>query len=93
MLVKPNQVGTISEAVNVIKLAREANWQVVVSHRSGETNDDFIADFAVGIGADYVKFGPPNRGEGVAKYNRLTQINFEIMQTRMKQQEAPAQGQ
>lgn len=93
LLVKPNQVGTISEAVNVIKLARQANWQVIVSHRSGETNDDFIADFAVGIGADYVKFGPPNRGERVAKYNRLTQINFEIMQTRMKQQQAPAQGQ
>lgn len=80
ILVKPNQVGTISETIEVIQAARQAGWGVVVSHRSGETNDDFIADFAVGVGADYVKFGPPNRGERVAKYNRLSQIEFEINQ-------------
>jgi len=74
ILVKPNQVGTITETINVIKAAKEAGWQVVVSHRSGETNDDFIADFAVGIGAEYAKLGPPNRGERVAKYNRLSEI-------------------
>jgi hypothetical protein len=51
-----------------------------VSHRGGETNDDFIADFAVGIGAAYTKFGPPNRGERIAKYNRLLQIDQEIAQ-------------
>lgn len=91
ILIKPNQVGTITETVEVIKLARASNWQVIMSHRSGETNDDFIADFAVGVGADYVKFGPPNRGERVAKYNRLTQINFEIMQAnKQQQQQAPA---
>lgn len=82
VLVKPNQVGTISETIDVIKLAKTSNWQVIMSHRSGETNDDFIADFAIGTGADYVKFGPPNRGERVAKYNRLTQIEFEINQAR-----------
>ncbi|MBP7740669.1 phosphopyruvate hydratase [Candidatus Woesebacteria bacterium] len=81
VLVKPNQTGTISETIEVIKTAKEAGWQVVMSHRSGETNDDFIADFAVGTGADYTKFGPPNRGERIAKYNRLTQINFEIKQS------------
>lgn len=82
ILVKPNQTGTISETVEVIQLAKQANWQVVVSHRSGETNDDFIADFAVGVGADYTKFGPPNRGERTAKYNRLLQIDFEIEQSK-----------
>ena len=80
LLVKPNQVGTISETVEVIRMAKDAGWQVVFSHRSGETNDDFIADFAVGAGADYAKFGPPNRGERTAKYNRLMQIDFEVQQ-------------
>lgn len=78
ILVKPNQVGTLSETIEVIKLAQSAQWQVTVSHRSGETNDDFIADFAVGVGANYVKFGPPNRGERIAKYNRLLQVYYEL---------------
>ncbi len=77
ILVKPNQIGTISETLSVIKLAKEANWKIVVSHRSGETNDSFIADFSVGVGADYVKFGAPARGERVAKYNRLSSIENE----------------
>lgn len=87
VLVKPNQVGTLTETIDVIKVAKQANWQVVISHRSGETNDDFIADFGVGVGADYAKFGPTNRGERTAKYNRLSQIDFEIMQH--YQQQAP----
>lgn len=78
ILIKPNQIGTILETVEVIKKARDANWKVVVSHRSGETNDAFIADFAVGVGADYVKFGAPARGERVAKYNRLSSIEVEL---------------
>ncbi len=80
ILIKPNQVGTISEIIEVIQLAQAAQWQVILSHRSGETNDDFIADFAVGIGATSTKFGPPNRGERIAKYNRLLQIYQEINQ-------------
>lgn len=80
ILVKPNQIGTITQTLNVIKKARGANWKVIVSHRSGETNDTFIADFAVGVGADYVKFGAPARGERVAKYNRLLSIESEISQ-------------
>lgn len=88
ILVKPNQVGTISETIEVIKLAQAAQWQVVVSHRSGETNDDFIADFAVGVNASYVKFGPPNRGERIAKYNRLLQIYYELLN--YQQQAIPA---
>ncbi len=78
ILVKPNQVGTISESLDVIKKASEAGWKVIVSHRSGETNESFIADFAVGVGADYVKFGAPARGERVAKYNRLSAIEIEL---------------
>lgn len=74
ILTKPNQVGTISQTVQVISLANKAGWQVIISHRSGETNDDFIADFAVGVGAQYCKFGAPARGERVAKYNRLLMI-------------------
>jgi len=78
ILVKPNQIGTVAETIEVIKIARQAGWKIVVSHRSGETNDDFIADFAVGVGADYVKFGAPARGERVAKYNRLLKVEEEL---------------
>lgn len=78
VLIKPNQIGTITETIEVIKQVRKANWKVIVSHRSGETNDTFIADFAVGVGADFVKFGAPARGERVAKYNRLLSIETEI---------------
>ncbi|AKM79243.1 MAG: Enolase [Candidatus Beckwithbacteria bacterium GW2011_GWB1_47_15] len=78
ILVKPNQAGTVSETISVIKLAKTAGWKIIASHRSGETNDTFIADFAVGIGADYTKFGAPARGERVAKYNRLLAIESEI---------------
>lgn len=78
ILVKPNQIGTISETVDVVKLARGAGWKVITSHRSGETNDWFIADFAVGIKSDFVKFGAPARGERTAKYNRLLSIEAEL---------------
>lgn len=81
ILVKPNQIGTISETIEVIALARKAGWSIIVSHRSGETEDDFIADFAVGTGANYVKFGAPSRGERVIKYNRLSKI-FDNLQNR-----------
>jgi enolase len=74
MIAKLNQAGTVTETLDVIKLAKSANWQIVVSHRAGETDDDFIADLAVAVGADYAKFGAPSRGERVAKYNRLWEI-------------------
>ncbi len=77
ILVKPNQIGTISKTLEVIDVARKNNFNYVVSHRSGETNDSFIADFAVGVQSDFVKFGAPSRGERVAKYNRLWQIERE----------------
>lgn len=78
VIVKPNQIGTISEAIDFVNLARANNYKLVVSHRSGETEDSFIADFAVGINADFVKFGAPSRGERVSKYNRLLRIEEEI---------------
>ena len=78
ILIKPNQIGTITETLQVIKSARDVGWRVIVSHRSGETNDWFIADFAVGVKAEYTKFGAPARGERVAKYNRLLSIEAEL---------------
>lgn len=78
VVIKPNQIGTITETLAVVKKAKEAGLKIVASHRSGETNDDFIADFAVAISADYAKFGAPARGERVAKYNRLLEIEHEL---------------
>lgn len=78
IIIKPNQIGTVIEAIAVLEVARAAGLKVIVSHRSGETNDDFIADFAVGVSADYVKFGAPARGERVAKYNRLLEIERQL---------------
>ena len=77
ILIKPNQIGTITETLEVINIAKKNNINYIVSHRSGETNDSFIADFSVGVQADFVKFGAPCRGERVAKYNRLWQIERE----------------
>jgi enolase len=80
VIIKPNQIGTVSEALQAVRLARTYGWAVVASHRSGETNDDFIADFACGVGADGLKLGAPARGERVAKYNRLLAIESEYAQ-------------
>ncbi|HUD09410.1 MAG TPA: phosphopyruvate hydratase [Patescibacteria group bacterium] len=78
IIIKPNQIGTVIEALAVVEMARQAGLKIAVAHRSGETNDDFIADFAVAASADYVKFGAPVRGERVAKYNRLLQIQTQL---------------
>ncbi|MFH1255614.1 MAG: phosphopyruvate hydratase, partial [bacterium] len=74
ILIKPNQVGTLSETAACVKLAQKHNYKIIVSHRSGETVDDFIADLAVAVHADYIKAGSLSRGERVAKYNRLMEI-------------------
>ncbi len=79
IIIKPNQIGTVTEAIRAAKLAKSFGWKVMVSHRSAETNDDFIADFSVGIGADFIKAGAPARGERVAKYNRLLRIEEELI--------------
>ncbi len=78
IILKINQIGSISEAIGAARKAKEYGWKIIVSHRSGETNDDFIADFSVGIGAEYIKSGAPARGERVAKYNRLLKIEEEV---------------
>lgn len=74
VLIKPNQIGTVTETLNAIKLAKEAGWGFEVSHRSGESNDTFIADLAVATGAGHIKTGAPARGERVEKYNQLLRI-------------------
>jgi enolase len=78
VIIKPNQIGTLTETLACIREARRAGYAIVVSHRSGETCDDFIADLAVGAGADFLKAGAPVRGERVAKYNRLLEIEGEL---------------
>jgi enolase len=74
VLIKPNQIGTLTETINAIKLAQQHDYQVVISHRSGETGDSFIADLAVAVNAEFIKAGAPARGERLAKYNRLAEI-------------------
>ncbi len=78
MLLKVNQIGTISEATDAAKLSFKNGWNVVVSHRSGETSDDTIADLSVALGCGQLKAGAPARGERVAKYNRLLKIEEEL---------------
>jgi len=78
VIIKPNQIGTLTETLAVVKVAKDAGWKIIVSHRADETNDDFLADLAVGVGAGYVKFGGFARGERLAKYNRLLEIQQEL---------------
>ena len=74
LLLKVNQIGTLSEAINAARMAYDAGWNVMVSHRSGDTEDSFIADLAVGLGSGMIKSGAPCRGERTAKYNQLLRI-------------------
>ena len=78
ILLKANQVGSITEFFDTIKLARDNNYKMIISHRSGETEDTFIADLAVGLGIPFIKTGSVSRSERVAKYNRLTKIEDEL---------------
>ncbi len=78
ILIKLNQIGTLIETIETIKLARKNNYKVIISHRSGETADTFIADLAVAVGADFIKTGSLSRSERVEKYNRLMEIEEEI---------------
>jgi len=80
IVIKPNQIGTVTETIAVVEMARYKNMKIIVANRSGETQDTFIADLAVGVGADYVKFGAPAR-ERIFKYNRLLQIQSELSTT------------
>ena len=78
LLLKVSQIGTVTEAIDAANIAIKNRWNVVVSHRSGETEDTFIADLAVGLGASQSKFGAPARGERTAKYNQLLRIEEEL---------------
>jgi enolase len=78
VIIKPNQIGTITETLQAVKLCEESGVPVIVSHRSGETNDTFIADLAVGVSAQHIKAGGLCRGERIAKYNRLMTIERDL---------------
>lgn len=81
VLIKLNQIGTVTETMAAINLCRKAGWGYVISHRSGETEDTFIADFAVAMGGGQIKTGSACRGERIAKYNRLLEIEAELGRT------------
>jgi enolase len=78
VLVKLNQIGTLTETLETIAIARDAGYTTVISHRSGETEDTTIADIAVATGAGQIKTGAPSRSDRVAKYNRLLRISEEL---------------
>jgi len=77
-LIKLNQIGTVTETLEAVRLSHEAGYRTVISHRSGETEDTFIADLAVAVGAAYIKTGSMARSERVAKYNQLLRIEEEL---------------
>ena len=74
VLIKPNQIGTLTQTLEAVRLAQRAGWRTILSHRSGETEDSTIADIAVACGAGQIKTGAPCRGERTAKYNQLLRI-------------------
>jgi enolase len=76
--VKLNQIGTVTETLDAVRLAQSSGYKTVVSHRSGETSDDSIADLAVAVNAGLIKTGSACRGERLAKYNRLLEIEDEL---------------
>jgi enolase len=78
VLIKLNQIGTLSETIAAIEMARKAGWRAMVSHRSGETVDSFIADFTVAMGTGQLKTGAPCRGERIEKYNQLMRIEEDL---------------
>lgn len=81
VIIKPNQIGTLTETLEAVRIAQKNKFKVIVSHRSGDTTDSFIADLAVAVGAEYIKAGAPARSERLAKYNRLLLVE-EILNER-----------
>jgi enolase len=78
VLIKVNQIGTLSETFDTVLMAKNYGYATIISARSGETEDDFLADLAVGVGGDYIKIGSITRSERLAKYNRLLRIWEEL---------------
>ncbi|NIA08626.1 MAG: phosphopyruvate hydratase, partial [Nitrospiraceae bacterium] len=77
-LIKLNQIGTVSESIEAVRMCRDAGWRYFISHRSGETGDSFLADFAVAMDGGHLKSGSACRSERLAKYNRLLEIEEEL---------------
>ena len=80
ILIKPNQIGTLTETIAAVQMAQQAGWTAIISHRSGETEDTTIADLAIGLNTGLIKAGAPCRSERNAKYNRLLRIEDELGQ-------------
>ncbi|KAH8065946.1 phosphopyruvate hydratase [Aureococcus anophagefferens] len=78
LLLKVNQIGSVSESIDAVKMSKQAGWGIMTSHRSGETEDTYIADIAVGLCAGQIKTGAPCRSERLAKYNQLLRIESEL---------------
>jgi len=78
VLIKLNQIGTVTETIEAVGMCHEAGWRYFLSHRSGETEDDFLADFAVAMAGGHLKTGSASRSERIAKYNRLLEIEAEL---------------
>ena len=78
ILIKPNQIGTLSETLDAVEMARRAGYQVIISHRSGETSDTLIADLAVAVNAGQIKAGSLSRTDRVVKYNQLLRIEDQL---------------
>lgn len=78
MLIKVNQIGTLTETMDAIRMTKENGWHAIISHRSGETEDTTIADLAVAVNAGQIKTGAPSRTDRVAKYNRLLRIEEDL---------------
>jgi enolase len=78
VLIKLNQIGSVTETIEAIAMCQDAGWRYFISHRSGETEDDFLADFAVAMNGGQLKTGSASRSERIAKYNRLLEIEAEL---------------
>ena len=78
LLLKVNQIGTVTESIEASNMSQEAGWGVMVSHRSGETEDNFIGDLVVGLGTGQIKSGAPCRSDRLAKYNQILRIEEEL---------------
>ena len=81
VLIKPNQIGTLTETINATRMGQKSNWGTILSHRSGETEDTSIVDLAIGLNAGQIKTGAPSRGERVSKYNKLLRIEKDLGQS------------
>jgi enolase len=80
-----NQIGTVTESIEAVNMAKQANWGVMASHRSGETEDSFIADLSVGLATGQIKTGAPCRSERLAKYNQVRRLSLPLFQQLMNQ--------